>query len=238
MQCSKQDEGDTLSTRLKRWFEKRRAHKSLEILLDHAKLSYNAAEIFEQLLNLARENGSEKKILARKHNRITHIEKEGDILRRKILQELTRGILPPQDREEFARLARRMDDVLDLIHGSSRILMTILDWFMEIPTDLREIAYAMSRTVVKCAFNLERCLEALSDGDIRDAMAKAELVERIEEQVDDQYNDARSLMMTIPNSVSASLVLLFSHFLEKIENTADRCEDATDQIRVLAVSAF
>ncbi len=146
--------------------------------------------------------------------------------------------MPPQDREEFARLARRMDDVLDLVHGSSRILMTILDWFMEIPTDLRDIAYAMSRTVVKCAFNLERCLEALSDGDIRDAMAKAELVERIEEQVDDQYNDARSLMLTIPNSLSASLVLLFSQFLEKIENTADRCEDATDQIRVLAVSAF
>jgi len=222
-----------------RWFEKRRTNKSIELLLEHAKITLNATEVFEHSLNLAREDDDHKKEIGRSHRRITQIEKEGDILRRKILHELTRGILPPLDREELARLARRMDDVLDLIYGSSRILMTILNWFLDIPYDLREIAYAMSRTVVKCTFNLERCLEALAEGNIRSATNRANAVERIEEHVDDQYNEARSLLMAIPaNTLSASLILLLWQFLEKIENTADRCEDATDQIRVLAVSAF
>ncbi|MFQ6124781.1 MAG: DUF47 domain-containing protein [Candidatus Heimdallarchaeota archaeon] len=227
-----------MSTRLQRWFEKRRTHKAIELLQEHARITLQAAEEFQQSLYLAREEINKEEI-NQSYRRVTQIEKEGDTLRRRILRELTQGVLPPLDREELARLARRMDDITDLIHGSSRILRTILAWFLDIPQDIREIAYAMSRTVVKCMFNVKRCLDALSDGNIHTAIARAEDVERIEEHLDDQYNEARSLLLTIPNNtLNASLILLLSQFLENLENTADRCEDATDQIRVLAVSAF
>ncbi|MFX0197584.1 MAG: DUF47 domain-containing protein [Candidatus Hodarchaeota archaeon] len=227
-----------MNTRLQRWFEKRRTHKAIELLQEHARITLQAAEEFEQSLNLARTEINKKEI-NRSYRRVTQIEKEGDNLRRRILRELTQGAMPPQDRDELARLARRMDDIMDLIHGSSRILRTIIDRFLDIPQDIREISYAMSRTVVKCMFNVKRCLDALSEGNIHTAMARAEDVERIEEQLDDQYNEARSLLLTIPNNtLNASLILLLSQFLENLENTADRCEDATDQIRVLAVSAF
>lgn len=227
-----------LNTRLLRWFEKRRTHKAIELLQEHARITLQAAEEFEQSLNLIRTEINKKEV-NRSYHRVTQIEKEGDSLRRRILRELTQGALPPLDREELARLARLMDNIMDLIHGSSRILRTILDWFLDIPEDIREIAYAMSRTGVKCMFNVKRCLDALSEGNIQTAMARADDVERIEEQMDDQYNDARSLLLTIPpNLLSASLILLLSQFLKNLENTADTCEDATDQIRILAVSAF
>jgi len=222
-----------------RWFEKRRTHKSLDLLREHAKMTLTAADEFQESMDLMRQEDANIQEVESAHRRVSQIEKEGDILRRKILNELIQGMLPPQDREELARLARRMDAILDWIQESSRVLMIILNWYQDIPQDIREVAFSMSRSVVKSIFNIERCLSALLDGNIRTALARADDVERLEHFIDDQYHEVRALLVTIPpNSLSASLIVLLSQFLETLEETADRCEDATDQIRVIAVSAF
>ena len=86
-----------------------------------------------------------------------------------------------------------------------------------------------------CIWALRRCLEKLADRDIDESLRLADEVERIEEEVDDHYQKARQLLLSLDRSTNMGAAILLSEFLDSVENTADRCEDTCDQVRVIAV---
>jgi uncharacterized protein Yka (UPF0111/DUF47 family) len=59
----------------------------------------------------------------------------------------------------------------------------------------------------------------------------------LEEKVDGVHQKARGILKDIEtDGIHVGSIILLSQFLEAIENTADRCEDACDQARVMAVT--
>jgi uncharacterized protein Yka (UPF0111/DUF47 family) len=59
----------------------------------------------------------------------------------------------------------------------------------------------------------------------------------LEEKVDDLHQKARGILKDIEtDGIHVGSIILLSQFLEAIENTADRCEDACDQARVMVVT--
>ncbi len=62
-------------------------------------------------------------------------------------------------------------------------------------------------------------------------------MERIEEEVDEQYHQARSYYPKMNlNKINSGEVILISQFIDAIEYIADWCENTIDQVRVIAIS--
>jgi uncharacterized protein Yka (UPF0111/DUF47 family) len=79
-------------------------------------------------------------------------------------------------------------------------------------------------------------MRALSEGDVAGAEKGADMVEELEEEVDELHMSSRRILMGDFYDGSDPRVIVFSsELLEAIEETSDRCEDVSDQVRVLLV---
>jgi predicted phosphate transport protein (TIGR00153 family) len=222
---------DALSERLLRWFESRRETAVIQLLRQHAVATTDVGDDLVKAIELA--IAGKYPELKTAFERQKQKEIEADALRRKVMQELAKGELPLADRGDMMRLARRIDLVTDWSHEAVRIL--VLFKISEMPKDMQEAALRMCKTVRECIWALRKCLEKLADRDIDESFRLADQVERIEEQVDDQYQQARILLLNLDNSIKVGAAILLSEFLDSVENTADRCEDTCDQVRVIAI---
>jgi len=222
---------DALSEKLLRWFEARREIAAVRLLRQHAIATTDVADDLVKAVDSARE-GKEGELRAA-YERQKQKEVEADSLRRDIMQELAKGELPLADRGDLMRLARRIDLVTDWSHEAVRILVLFKMW--EMSKEVGESASRMCRTVRECAWTLRRCIEKLADKSIDESVNLADQVERIEEEVDDQYQQARSLLLTLDRTTNVGAAILLGEFLDAVENVADRCEDTCDQVRVIAV---
>lgn len=220
-----------LSEKLLRWFESRRETAVIHLLRQHAIATTDVGDDLVKAIDLA--IAGKYPELKTAYERQKQKEIEADALRRKVMQELAKGELPLADRGDMMRLARRIDLVTDWSHEAVRIL--VLFKIAEMPKDMQEAALRMCKTVRECIWTLRKCLEKLADKDMDESLRLAEQVERIEEQVDDQYQQARLLLLSLDKSTNIGSAILLSQFLDSVENTADRCEDTCDQVRVIAV---
>lgn len=220
-----------LSEKLLRWFESRRETAVIKLLRQHAIATTDVGDELVKAIDLAIVGKNTE--LKTAFDRQKQKEIEADSLRRNVMQELAKGELPLADRGDMMRLARRIDLVTDWSHEAVRIL--VLFKMSEMPKDIQEAALKMCKTVRECIWALRRCLEKLADRDIDETLRLAEQVERIEEQVDDLYQQARGLLLSLDRSTNIGAAILLSQFLDSVENTADRCEDTCDQVRVIAI---
>ena len=108
---------------------------------------------------------------------------------------------------------------------------------MEATGEISGIVLKMADKVFETAENLKETIDKLMQRNITETLNYADKVERLEEEVDGLYEKARERFsrVCIPWKCIPELILL-SQLIDAIENIADRCEDTTDQIRVIAVS--
>ena len=93
----------------------------------------------------------------------------------------------------------------------------------------------MSATIRECVSVLSSSIAQLGKSS-KGVLDLGDEVERIEEKVDEQYGEARKLLSMIDDrDLRIGEVILFSEFLDSLENVADWCENTADQVRVIAV---
>ena len=63
----------------------------------------------------------------------------------------------------------------------------------------------------------------------------ADSVERLEEEVDKLYEDARREFIKESLNLTPGVAIMLACLLDAIENVADRCEDTCDRLREVAV---
>lgn len=166
-------------------------------------------------------------------------ENEVDAMGRKIISELAKGEIPPTERGDLMRLTRRVDMIADWAQASSRILALLMHkikkiW--EMSRSLGEICVKMGEKVKLCVAEVLESINFTAEGDIDGMLSSADRVERIEEEVDALYQKARKEFLASDEfKVNVGILIVFSQFLDALENTADRCEDVCDQIRVIAL---
>jgi predicted phosphate transport protein (TIGR00153 family) len=162
-------------------------------------------------------------------------EREADSMRRRIIEELVRGELPTDERAGLMRLGRQVDWITDWAHEASRIL--VMFDLSTMPEQAKGIAMEMCSTTTECTVHVATTVQKLVDGDLDGSLKSADEVERLEEKVDGLYQKARGFLKDIQtDGIHVGSIILLSQFLEAIENTADRCEDTCDQVRVMAVT--
>lgn len=221
-----------MSKPLENWLNARRKTKVFELIAEHSGKALQVADAFVDMADAAL--AGDQKAMEAALERGNLREREGDVLRRKTEEELAKGELAPEERSYLMSLARQIDGVANYAHGASRILSFVpVSNFDELTK--KEVRKMCGRTK-DCVTSVDACVRHFTEGDIVGAVKAAGQVEEIEEQCDELHmSSRRTLMSPFYNSADARTIVFSSELLEAIEETSDRCEDVSDQIRVLIV---
>lgn len=212
-----------------KWFEKRKEKKALETVQGHLALTTRIVEDLQKAIGAAvqREEGKMQRII----RRVANGEREGDVLRRKVMDDVSKGELPPVDRADLMDLVKRVDMVADWSRESTRILGAIP--MEQVPAPIKDEFMEMVQSVKECAVSLQKCVNKMMRKP-EEALQAADAVEREEEKVDDIHEKAR-ILLGKAGLQNAGVAVLVGQLFEAIEMIADSCEDACDQVRVITV---
>lgn len=212
-----------------KWFEKRRETKALATIQRHLALITGIVEDLEKAIRAAIK--SEEKEMRICIERVASSEREADALRRKVMDEVSKGELSPVDRADLMDLVKRVDMVADWSRESTRVLGAIP--MEHVPSSIKDEFVEMVKSVKKCVASLQKCVNKMMTKP-EEALKAADDVEREEEKVDDIHEKARTLIGK-EDLPKAGVAILVSQLFEAIEMIADACEDTCDQVRVIMI---
>jgi predicted phosphate transport protein (TIGR00153 family) len=220
-----------MARRLFGWMAPKRGENVLKMVEDHLELTKNAVRSLYRLVESASEEKGDTKEL---YNRVSDLEMEADDLRRKMVDELTKGEMFPEERQDLMELVRAVDWIADWSKEAGRILIIIP--FHKAPEEMKKAAQDMCRANLDCVSILAKCIHELHSNNPNEAISLANQVELLEEELDELYSIARGHLATMefPDFSTGALILL-NMFLDALETVADWCENTADIVRAVAV---
>jgi predicted phosphate transport protein (TIGR00153 family) len=204
--------------------------KALAVLHDEINRILNSARELSALsASLIR--GDVKDIQA-SLERMRTAEEEVENLRRKITREVAEIGSLMVYREDVLRTAYLMDDIAGYISGVAFRLANMKITSLKkgkFDEDLKQLI----GMVVDAIFKLNEMARALSINP-GSTIEIAQDVQKLERQVDARY---RSIIIKALNEISVTKdLLLFKDAIEGIEGMADKCQEASDSLTILALS--
>lgn len=164
--------------------------------------------------------------------RVREGEHQADLLRSKMVSELSEGLLLPPDREDLMHFVKTLDKIADWTNGAARLLGFIEQ---RLPDDVLKNISAATELIFTSITKLKEGIQALSKNDLKKALVDCEEVDRIEHQADDQK---KLLIESIIHAKLEPTSLLLSYQLaEYLEGVTDKIEDAADLVKILAVKS-
>lgn len=165
-------------------------------------------------------------------DRMRIVEEEVDSLRRHVTREVAEIGSLMVYREDVLRTAYIMDEIAGYISGVAfRLANMKVDVIMigRFADDINELI----GMVVDATFKLNEMARALSINP-SSTIELAHEVQRLERLVDDRH---RSLIIKAMNEISVTKdLLLLKDAIEGIEGMADKCQEASDSLTILALS--
>jgi len=222
-----------MSERPKRRFGDYRNKIILDMVREHLQLTKSAVHALYGMVSAASVDPSEKRKL---YDEISDFEMKADELRREMIVKLTERDISPSEREDLMELVRAVDWVADWSREAGRILIIIP--FEKSPEEVRQKALEMSRGIIRSVDTLAECVNILSEDGLK-ALALADQVELLEEDIDELFSQARLSLATLefPGYSRGALILL-NEFFEALETVADWCENTVDIVRAIAVRSL
>ncbi|MGQ9759908.1 MAG: DUF47 domain-containing protein [Candidatus Methanomethylicaceae archaeon] len=204
--------------------------KSLDLLTEHARKVEDSVRLMvEAFSKFSSSKHAELKSL---YQKISVIEEEADKIKRELIEQLTKSAPAFLYREDFIRLVVRVDEVAELAQSVSRQLSRISDnnW---VPTPLvGELLEALSGEVLSTYECLRDAIMVLPMNPKR-TIELVINVHQAESKVDNSYYDIDfKLLMEVKR---VDQLLIYRDLLRLLESMADLIEDASDDLRVLAL---
>ena len=164
--------------------------------------------------------------------RMTNAEDVIENLRRKITREVAEIGSLMVSREDVLRTAYIVDDIAGFITGIAFRLSNIRTSSLKkgnFDDDLRDLI----GMTVDAIFKLNEMARALSINPAS-VIELAQEVQKLERQIDAKY---RSIIIKVLNELAVTKdILLLKDVVEGIEGMADKCQEASDSITILALS--
>lgn len=156
---------------------------------------------------------------------IKKVETDGDAIVVAINQRIDTSFVTPLDREDIHLLAKRLDNVIDLINGASRRVL------MFRVTSPRPGGVAMADVLVRAAHEIQ-----LSVGDVtkrQKMMEHSKTMKTLEEEGDVLY--AQSVGALFEHDEPAIEVLKWKEIFDALEHAIDECEDVSNVLESIAL---
>jgi predicted phosphate transport protein (TIGR00153 family) len=213
---------------MKRFFSKESTVEKLSKL--HVELVYECAYKLQDVMAHFYEHNFD--LMDNEVREITRIEHEADEIRRKMEIEFFHGAFLPFDREDRIILAELVDSVADSVQSTAYAIslgkITFPESFKE---DFIELVEASCEAVSL----IKECIEML-DTDLKAALSKTHEVEEKEDEGDKvERRIIRRLYEAYRNDEISILKFIdLKDITQKIGNIADRSEDASDRVLIIA----
>ncbi len=213
-----------------KWFEERRKSATLNLAEKQILKAIDTVSELEKAITAFSEGRKEE---AEKYiESLFRDEAEIDNLRRSVLEELTKGALPPKYREDLRGLIEHLDVMADHVKDSARSFEILME--TGIPKEILDIFVKIARTLVECAAAMHDAIEALGVDPLR-VKELADRVESIEGRIDEEYLKIKSLFIKYGGKINPAVLMILKDFVEFTERAADVCADTGDHLRILAL---
>jgi predicted phosphate transport protein (TIGR00153 family) len=196
----------------------------------HVEETYKTVQYFSDAINAFIKGDLNAKTLA--IEKVRESEHQADVLRSKMVDELSEGLLLPPDREDLMHFVRGLDKIADWTNGAARILGFIEQKLPENILTNISLATALIFTSIS---KLREAIQSISKNDLKKALEDCQDVDHIEHDADDQK---KLLIETIIHAkLEPATLLLCYQLAEYLEGVTDKIEDAADFIKVLAIKS-
>jgi len=161
-------------------------------------------------------------------------EREADEIKRRILEELSKGPFHPMDREDVMRLVLTADDVGANAKSAARKInfSSSAELGADIKAGLKQLADMLLDIVTKMKVAIERLLQNPGE-----AIKLSDELEALEEKIDEHRVELLVRIIKLGDRAKGfSSWLMLKEAVENMENVADRSEDVADVLRIMAIS--
>jgi uncharacterized protein len=160
-------------------------------------------------------------------DQIKRLEHQADQVTHDVVTRLDRVFITPLDREDIHELASRLDDVMDLVDGTSRRLLIFHAGVA--PEGATLIADVIARATVQ----LQTAVAALEKNTGRTVLDACVQVKRLEEEGDSLYHEwVGRLFEGQPDALQ---VIKWKEIYDNLEKTLDYIEDAGNVLESISI---
>ncbi|QDA32129.1 TIGR00153 family protein [Thermococcus indicus] len=161
---------------------------------------------------------------------VDQLESKADTLRRGIETMLYEGAFLPANRGDYVRLSELIDQVADAAESAAHTLVLAKP---KVPKELRAEILRLVESAVETYRVLVQAVNAMNS-DVDRAIELAKAVEDAEEIADEVEYDVKGKVFE-SETVTTYAKLVWNQILTKIGDIADRAEDASDQVMLMAI---
>jgi len=161
---------------------------------------------------------------------VTRLESEADKLRRSIELMLYEGAFLPASRGDYVRLSELIDQVADAAESAAHTLVLAKP---RVPEELKDEIMTLVREAVKTYEKLMEAVKALNE-DVDKALELAKATEDLEEEADRVEYEVKARVFD-SETITTYAKLIWNQAITKVGDIADRAEDASDQVMLMAI---
>jgi predicted phosphate transport protein (TIGR00153 family) len=161
---------------------------------------------------------------------VSRLETEADNLRRSIELLLYEGAFLPVSRGDYVRLSELIDQVADAAESAAHTLILAKP---KVPEDLKGKILALVDSSIETFKALKEAVKALNE-DVDKALEMAKKTEDSEENADRIEYEVKEKVFE-SETITTYAKLIWNQVLTKIGDIADRAEDASDQVMLMAI---
>src|SRR5688572_31952432 len=156
---------------------------------------------------------------------IKQIETECDGLTHNIIQRLNSTFVTPIDREDIHALAKSLDDVMDAIDASAKVVR--LYKIKTVRFGARELARIVTLSVDQVQLSLQALEKRVGVAE------RAVEINRLENEADRIHEGA--LRRLFDDEDDAVMIIKWKEILDFLEDATDRCEDVANLLEGVVV---
>ena len=210
------------------WLGMAEEHAILQDALKHVGEIYTTVVCFSEAVKGFTERNLTAKTAA--IEKVRQSEQRADVLRLKMVDELSESLFLPPDREDLLHFVKTLDTIADWTNSAARILGFIE---RELPESILKNMSSAACLILDATSKLKDAIEALTRNDLKNALACCQDVDRREHEADDQK---KLLIETIIHANLDPTSLLLSYQLaENMEGITDKIKDAAHFVRLVAI---
>ncbi|WP_324734779.1 TIGR00153 family protein [Thermococcus sp. SY098] len=199
-----------------------------EAINRHLEMVGLTLEKFKEMITVYLEGNFEKaEELMRE---VERYEREADTLRREIETMLYQGAFLPANRGDYVRLSELIDNTADAAESAAHVLILAKP---KIPKELKEEIMQLVEASLKTYDYVRKAVEMLNE-DVNEALEYAKKTEEQEENADKLEYDILKKMFE-SEKITTYAKLIWNQVITKIGDIADRAEDASDQVMLMAI---
>jgi predicted phosphate transport protein (TIGR00153 family) len=164
-------------------------------------------------------------VLWDKADEIKEVEHKCDILTHQIIQRLNSTFVTPIDREDIHALAKSLDDVMDAIDASAKVVR--LYKIKTVRFGARELARIVTLSVDQVQLSLQALEKRVGVAE------RAVEINRLENEADRIHEGA--LRRLFDDEDDAVMIIKWKEILDFLEDATDRCEDVANLLEGVVV---